>query len=532
MKLKIIATQAFIVSAMALALFGTAAGAAERTWVKAETAHFIVYSNNDVASTRVYAGKLEAFRKVASDFYGRLAQSEVVNDNRLVVYYFADHAEFSTIDPKIAETSFEPSLSCKDGEAAFWTSKELQGETTQAYQFFSENERVANDYDTRDMPAWLSSGLHSYLETADVKGDTVVLGAPTTDEFVYYVNEYMGQTQSLMTKNDRIPYAEIISGTYSNPKKTGPIRGQSWIVADYMLTAPTNLGKLYSYIDLYNSGTPSLEAWQKGTGIDPESFDAVTANYMSKGVPMVTYRFIPLTDDQITVTALPQTGESVPLLSAAVQTCPDAGRAPELIGDLEKAVAAAPEDSYARRELARAQVLIGDPAQALSYLTSEIAQHSDDYDAHYLMGRYWLSQAQSATGDARGQAYVHARVELASSYKLNPTSAPTLYYYAKAFADRPDYPSDNTLAAAEAAYDLKKDTDYEVYLAELYARRGMIDDMKATLPNTWPQGKSNYAVVTNQIYTAIDAGKPAADIASLFSGYRAHSYLPQNPSKK
>ena len=517
---------------MALVLYAAAAGAAERTWVKAETAHFIVYSNNDVASTRVYAGKLEAFRKVASDFYGRLAQSEVVNDNRLVVYYFADVQEFKQVEPTVGEGGFQPSRSCKDGEAAFWTSKQMDGDTAQTYQFMSENERVANDYDTRDMPAWLSAGLYSYLETADIKDDTIVLGAPTTDEFVYYLDYYGGETRSLMSKNDRIPYAEIISGNHSDPKKTGPIRGQSWIVADYMLTAPANLGKLYNYIDLFNNGMPSLEAWQKGTGIDPASFDAVTTNYMSKGVPMVTYKFLPLTDDQITVTALPQTGESVPLLSATVQICPDAGRAPGLIGNLEKAVSAAPEDSYTRRELARAQVLIGDPAEALPYLTAEIAQHPDDYDTHYLMGRYWLSQTQSATGDARDQAYVHARIELASSYKLNPTSAPTLYYYAKAFADRPDYPSDNTLAAAEAAYDLKKDSDYQVYLAELYARRGLFDDMKATIPDPRPQGKTNYDVVTTQIYAAVDAGRPKADIVALFSGYGLHIGAYQAPAKK
>ena len=502
--------------------------AAANTWIKAETEHFVIYSTNGESKTRDYASRLESFYKIADAFYGRLSQTQVADDNKAVFYYFGNVSAYRTVKPKIDTGAMIIDLSCRDGATHFWSADEGMGDdVSQEYQFESVTQILGNSYDAQDMPKWLSKGLYLYLLTAEIKDGTVILGAPSHYQFTYY-RGMLDEPVSLMGKNDRIPYAEVISGKYSNPQKTESLPGQSWIITHYMLTDPNNLLKLYDYIDKFNAGMPSLDAWQAATRIDPTVFDGVTLDYMTKGVPVVTYKFQPLPAADVTIAPLGSYAEDVPLLSAAAQTCPADGDGARIETRLQTAASAAPDDLYVQRELARAQVLFDtDPGKAVPWLQGRIAADAADHDAHYLLGRAFLRQAQ-AGGNAAG--YSKARGELGKAYTLNTTYAPGLYYYAKSFADTADYPNDNTLNAAEAAFDLVKDSDYRFYLAELYVRREMFDDAKSLLePFLNPASKANGAVVARMITDAIDAKKPKDQIVALFAQF---SEYPNEPYKK
>ncbi len=377
------------------------------SWIKAETTHFIIYSDNDEKSTRDYASRLEAFNTIATNFYRRLSDSEVSDTTKPVFYFFDDLSIFKAVRPKLTN-GFIISLSCRDGAANFWSNnKDINSDATQEYQFQSLNTLVASRYSS-GMPDWLSRGLNLYLLTADIKNDTVQLGAASPYQFSYQTDYVSDHRQSLMAKNDRIPYAEILSGKPSNLKKTGSIPGQSWIITHYMLTDPQNQAKLFTYIDLYNHGATSLEAWKKAVGLDPSFFDDLTVNYMAKGVPIVTYKFLPLAGDAVAITKLAAYNDSVPMLSAALNTCPDKNYQSEIEARLEKVAAVMPDDTFVQREAARAQVWYSDkPETALPYLQKQITENPKDYDAHYMLGRLLLRQAQ----------YAKARVELGTAYQ-------------------------------------------------------------------------------------------------------------------
>ncbi len=512
---------------VAMAAADLAQKSVDGSWQRAESAHFIVYSNNGEAKTRDYVSKLEAFNTVARSFYHRIAQSEITNTNKPVFYYFAKLDQANAVTP-VWKEGFSPDKSCRDGAENFWlgADDQIDDDQIEAFQFRGLNNSVFHDYDVDDMPKWLSSGLFFYLETANIKDDLIHLGKPSRYQFEYsddnlYMNGYP-EKRSLMGKNDRIPFAEIISGKYSNPKKTGSVPGQNWLVAHYMMTNSENLGKLYAYVDDYGAGMDSMAAWKKDVGIDPTFFDGLLTQYMTKGVGEVTYKVIPLKDGDVTFTLLKKSSEPVPLLSAGTQMCPTEAYAGTLLKRLKTAYDENPGDAYTQREYARAQVLLGNSAEAVPYLSAASAEKTADFDVHYLLGRAYLKQAQQGT-DAQAN-YRHARAELGSGYQLNPTYAPLLYYYAKSFADRPDYPNDNTVTAAQTAYDLVKDSDYVMYAAELYARRGMYDDMHETLESFSMYQASRYYVVSHQIYDAVDAHKPKDEIVAMFADFTDNPY--------
>lgn len=493
-----------------LALSGTPAQAGD--WLKLESQNTIVFSNTDETEARAYLNSLEAFNKLAHTYYRKLAPSEVSGD-KYVSYYFKRLDDYESFN-KAPDRQIILHTSCRDGYGALWTANaEINEQFGQLYQFVGLNNTISGFYDMREMPNWMGVGLHAFLASAEVKDSVITVGQPARGQYEVF-NPRNAGFLSLTTKNDRLPFADILSGKYSKPEKAIMAPAQSWVIMHYLLTSsPENAGKLYQFADDYNFGMDAQAAWKKDIGLDPTFFDTVVSNYKTNGVPALTYK---ITDvgAVVKVTPIAKSDADVPLLSASAQTCPAEKDATRILQQLARAVDKAPSDAYTARENARAQILLGQPENALAYVTTGLTAQPDDADLNYLAGRIYLARAEG--GQDKAANFAQARSYLGKSYKLKGTYAPTLYYYARAFADQPNYPSDNTLASAEAADALMNTIDYSLYLAELYARRGMFDDVvTVVVRHRTTAGGTNYDVAADKIEQAAKARKTSDVLAVL-----------------
>ncbi len=471
------------VCVFAAAIFGLAASICQAapaapTWYRAETRHFVIYSDADEESTRTYLAKLESFYVTASSLYVTVSDSAIDYKQKPVFLYIRTLADDYTIFPYLKMPSSTQGTSinlysqCVDGETNVYTDADFMSSYFDGdYRFLSPNLYLKRVYTSKGLPAWVSSGMYSYVLHADIQKDKIVVGNPSAWQTLD-----PGHGEKPVFLDQHVPFSEIIADNITSTKAHEALPAQYWLMMDYMLSTPELRQKLRQYVDLVTSGQPSSAAFKQAIGIEPAFFDQLIKDYNRHGFPVIEYKVAALDSKDLQLDKLPDYGVSVPLLSAAAQTCMGPQYAGAVLDGLQKAAATQPSDAYARRELARGQILLGHPLEAKAYIEAEGAKSANDYDFKYIEGRYYLALAEDGAGAERTANYQKARASLGTAYKLSETSGPVLYYYARAFEDQPDFPSANTVMAVRQANELLPGAGYENYLDGLLIKAGRIVD--------------------------------------------------------
>ena len=466
------------IAASVVALVASACQTAQANpaWYRAETKHFVVYSDASEASTREYLSKLESFYVTASSFYITVSDGVIDYKQKPVYLYIKtledDYAVFPQM--KVYSTSeggrFELNGSCTDGETNAYTDADfMTGNYGGDYRFLAPNLFLKRVYMSKGLPAWVSAGMYSYVLNADIQRDKIVVGNPS-----FWQTLDPAHTNTVEFLDHHVPFSEIIADNITSTKYRASLPAQYWLMMDYMLSTPENRHKLSRYAELVAGGRPSAAAFQEAIGIDPTFFDQLIKTYNKSGFPVIEYKVSALDPKEFQLDKLPDYGEPVPLLSAAAQACPGLQYTDEIIGRLQKVASARPDDRYVQRELARSQILLGQAANAKAYIEAESTGSATDYDFKYLEGRYYLALAEGGTGAERAANYQKARLSLGKAYQLSETSGPVLYYYARAFEEQPDFPNANTLTALRQADELMPDAGYKYYLNALLIKTGHI----------------------------------------------------------
>ncbi len=458
---------------LALGLSAGSAANAGSTFYRAETEHFIIYSDASQFSTREYIAQLESFYTVASNLYLSVSDGVITYNKKPTFIYVKDYESNYTIYPRMksgpgsTDVQFLLYSSCLDGETNAYTDAEfMQDYYDGDYRFVSANVFLRRVYMSRNLPSWVSMGLYSYVLNADIQKEKIVVGKPSwltlgqgKDEYIDFLKEY-------------VPFSQIIDDNITSSEHRASLPAQYWLMIDYLMSTPENQQKLSRYVELVSSGRPSKQAFEEAIGLKPEFFEQLIKQYKSKGFPVVEYRVSAPDPSKYQIEKLPDYSEPVPLLSAAAQACPGSPYTGSIIERLQKVAREMPDDRYVQRELARSQILLGQASNAKAYLDAESTSSAEDYDFKYLEGRYYLALAESGGPDAATN-FIKARNSLGKAYKLNPTSAPILYYYARASENRPDFPDANTIAAVRGAIELQPDT-YSAYLNALLIKAGQM----------------------------------------------------------
>ena len=499
-------------------------------WIKAESAHFIVYSDNKEFVVRDYIARMEAYDFAADKLFSEIGDSKLDTTAKLTFVYMAKAAEFRTVKPDIKTDSYNPVLSCFKYDPQLFAISDSDGtelldarfnSRDLSYMFRSQTDMKMHEYFSYTVPRWAWGGLQDYFMMTHIDGNKVLVGLPSP-ELMYEtdVHQEMGRpAPPLATPVSKIlPLRTIIEAETSDPASARLVRFERWVLINYFLTDVAHETKFLEYLTRVSNGDDNWTAFSGATGMSEADFEAIYTEYTHKGPPYLTYTMSIGAAGKTTVTRLAGVNNTGPLIAAALAVCPTTTYGRDLLRQAQGLLASAPDDEAVLRANIIGQLDFGDPAAAAPLVARLAATEPASDTPLYLQGRTYLAMANADDGAARSQDMAKARTALGKAYQINPASAPTLYYFAKAQADLPEYPDANAMNAVKLAQDYSG--DYGNYRAELLVRAGRYDDA-LEIVKTWPDemkaGDGKAAMTA--IVAGLKAKAPKDEILGQFAIY-------------
>ena len=164
-------------------------------------------------------------------------------------------------------------------------------------------------------------------------------------------------------------------------------------------------------------------------------------------------------------------------------------------------------------------MLFGELGEAETALTELQAARPDDFEANYLMGRVRYAQAERAEGAAKSERMDQARAFFITAYRIKKLDAANLYYLARSFGNKPDYPDANVLNAADSAHYLAPAVwEYAFYDFSVNLRNNRREKAAAALAplGNDPHNRAQAARVQKAL-EAIKAGKDTHEVMQSLS---------------
>ena len=504
---------AFVAAALLLA-----PGAHAENWLKAETAHFTIYSNTSNKQTRAYARKLEAFRTLTNMLLGA---SDNAPQTRFTLYMLAKDDQILQVRPNFAKQVGGVYFNCIEGTQAYSAVQSREGgdeDWNLVVLFHEYSHYVMFQHAHTYYPAWYVEGFAEYLSTADPDKGIITIGE-------------MSQGRTMTLAEDRwIPFTKVLDPDFgfagdksNNGWEIESFYAQSWLLAHYMLSDSQRTQALNAYFKRLRAGEAPVTAFETATGIKVNSLKSILQRYYQK-----TY-FLKVAvpdypDTQIGVTPIPDAEAGYLLDASLLTTCPEADQGKAILGRLQARLITQPSTDL-RLAVARGQILYGDAHAAETDLKTLVSGVPDSFDANYLLGRAYLQQAETKSGDTARALTDQAREAFVSAYRLKKLDAPNLYFLATSFSHEPGFPDENVMNAANGAHVLAPGV---MAYAGLAAFADLVNDQRdeavaALEPFVGdPHNRGQAERVKNTI-DAITAGKSTKEVMKIMNGAETKS---------
>jgi hypothetical protein len=506
-------------------------------WFKAESEHFIVYSDVDRKDVAELLGKLERFRYVLRSYLHQDTVTETPSP-KTEIYYLSHEQDIDIAHPSGPEYSIGLYQSCEDGTQAYAVHMYYDDKSTAPLEKRPENEGLSYVFEayarhylyqnTMDkQPTWFIDGFAHYFSTARFDGNEAIVGmAPAA--MARYLNLIGNMTTYSLDYKDILRQAET-NGHSVLPGAQGvkvEYQARSWLLVHYILSTPENRQKFVAYMKAFNEGADPVKAFQAAFGISAGGIDNVLWDYRRLHLEALKVMFKSLPEADINFETLPASAEKLLLWQSALEACPSQSYGPQVLSNIRSEANKFPGDPLAQRILSRAEATRGDPNAALPYLTRATADAPYDFDAVYLLGRAQLNLAMKSTGDARATALKAARQAFAKASTIDPKSATTAWYYYRTVVLESGKPDEDAQAAALIAWQQAPEIDtFALHAGLVYAYLGRKDDALqalATVANN-PRGRSLAAVAK----TWMDKIKAGASPDELLAAMRADYPAPE-----
>lgn len=413
------------------------ASAQDRRWARAETEHFIVYSNDFVSRTEEVARQLEYFHSLLE----RVTQlSDAADAPKLEVYVFASHRHMREVIPDLPQAIGGFYLASTDIIGSFGISNERIGLDSPEIIFHEYAHHFMFQHFNYGYPAWYVEGFAEYMQTAEVSARRLTWGRPSVMRGGQLANGGAWLSLGRVLRRENIDTLEDRSRYYA----------QSWLLTHYMLSVPENRPRLQDYLRRVAAGEAADTALYAAFG---ETEEAIQRRLRTYANGRVTYTELELgapLQAEVTVRRLSSAANALLPLVARLRldlsTVDDAA----LLAEIAEEAADHPEDAYAQRALAFAETKHGSTARAREILAPIIAADAADRDAHYITGLAWLRDARAGDAAAR----LEARRAFVRAFRLDDTHVPTLYRYVETFTDLNQPLSARDLDVLLRAHDL------------------------------------------------------------------------------
>ncbi|MFC7378750.1 tetratricopeptide repeat protein [Brevundimonas sp. GCM10030266] len=412
--------------------------AALADWRRAETAHFIVYSNGSERNLRDYSARLERFdallRHVTS------GPTHVEGLRKLPVYLVENGRELRVVQPDLPEgvDGFYRASSA-DIRAILIRGRRddlLLHEYTHHYM----SQTSPGSY-----PGWFREGYAEYFATAtvDARGRSTV-GLPDPGRLRTLQEQRWLPLDALLTAS---PMALEGRG------QRGAFYSQAWLLTHYLMSSPERQQRLAAYLLDLRGGADPVEAFLTRMDTTPESFARELRAYMDRGLRYAELT-MPALDPAVAVTAMPDSADDVMLIGLYIRERRPGSENPAVLAEARAAVARHPGDALALTVLANAEMTLGDPAAAEPILQQVLALEPANVEALLMAARLRIAAAEQAQDQEQMFAvYREAQALLRHGFAADPTDYRILAELAEIRRNGSDYPTENDLATWRLAVE-------------------------------------------------------------------------------
>jgi len=502
-------------AAASILVFG-APGARAADWIRADSDHFTLYSTLGERDTRSYVHKLEAFRALSNLLLGDNGGGAQV---RFVIYLIKQD-DMIKVRPSFSSHVGGVYFNCNEGTSAYAGENNtnidvFDSEDDSLITLFHEYSHYVMFQHARTYyPQWYVEGFAEFMSTADPGKGVISLG------------EASKMRTSTLAADRWIDFAHVIdpdfgfTGDKHNDQwEIASFYAQSWLLTHYMLSDTGRAKALNAYFDRLGKGEAPIAAWEAATGIPVRNLSGILQKYMDHmyflKVPVPDYP-----DNRITVAPVAPDHQSFLFDRSLLTTCPDPDQGKAILARLEALRPTVGKNLDFQLTLARAQLMYGKPADAEAIMNGVIDANTDSFEANYLMGRVYMKDAQAAANAKdRDDLIDAARGFFVSAYKINKLDAPNLYYLATSFSDKPGFPEQNTLNAANGAHALAPGVaEYAVFDAFANLSNGKRDEAAQLLqPMASNPHDHAHAERARKAIEAIKAGKSVHEVMALLN---------------
>lgn len=409
------------------------AGPAWAEWRRAESPHFIVYSDGREGALRDYVRRLELFDAALR----RVLPVQDGPIRKLPIYLVGGRQALAQINPyrgrnvagiytAAAEDIFAVAIRTVDEDI-------LRHEYVHHYMF----QNFAGAY-----PAWLVEGFAEYYAATEIDDETIVFGGYNRGRVTALARGGWIPIEALLTlRGDQVRAVDRY--TYY------PV---AWLMTHWFLGDETRSRQLQAYLDAVQSGTPSVEAMERATGLTLEQIRRELTRYFTGQVPIRT-----LTHDfpepEIVITQLPASADDLLLINQRLKTfTPEEDRA-ELVAEVRRRAERHGDDPLALLALGHAELHLGDAEAGAAVLERLLEREPDHVEALQLMATHFFRQARDRP-EERGPLTNRGRTYLARAYQADPENYYTLMLLGQSREGAAGYPTDNDLVTWQGAFDL------------------------------------------------------------------------------
>lgn len=488
------------------------------SWLRAETRHFVVYSNVGVTATRNYVEQLESFKHLAELILGADPKSAIASA-KFTLYLFDDQDLLKTVRP-----SFHPSvagvyLRCVEGAQAFaYRHRQndiggpdigleiLQHEYAHHLMF----SRMRRFY-----PSWYVEGFADYLSVAKLQRGAFIVGGNSE-----------GRSAQLAAPTPWIEFSvmldpkQFVAATQKQQINGLQYYAQSWVLTHYMLADSGRTQAFNAYFDRIGRGEDAISSFESQTGIPVAQLrNQVRAHWRKLPGLKVTVPNLPEAD--VAIERLPAERSEYILEAAALQTCPDEARGRELTKQLKAMRAKVGKDSRFRVELSRAELLFGDSKAARTELESLAQSGEWAFDVAYLLGRSYFGEAQR-NPEQRVALMAKASAQFLKAYQIDKRYPPNLYFLSKSL-DTEETPAKSVINAGTAAALLAPSVaEYAFHAAAVNLRSG---DRETAVRVMQPFANNPHdtaqATRISEVINAIQGGKDLPELMAMMPSAEA-----------
>jgi hypothetical protein len=454
-------------------------------WFKAESQHFVVYSDTSRDSVFQLLSNLERL-----DYLLRLYTSPYrkaqPRESKLTLYFHKQAgalAQFAGTPPRDAVGLYNSCSAGVQGAAvqmapmtALANAELTKAPVNDTLSFLFEG--YARHFLYRHTivraPYSFIEGFALYFANTRFSENRLLLGGtPVT------IGNYLDFIEDVRT-SDSLSNTDVLNDKDSDARNVGgeaaiklEFAARSWLLAHFMLSTDDNRTRLTRYLNLTYGGTPASAAFETAFGIKPAELDAALLRYRRTALGVVQLEVPSLPAAQIAYTDLPDSVSDYVMTAAALKACPSRALGEALLNNMTSRPGGTPNHPLARLALSRAQVDWGNPQDAIAGLNTLAGGDKDSGEASYLVGLAHLRLAQQQQGAAKAASLEAARRHLADAVRADPASAEAAYAQLRVELETGEGPSEAALAKADLAWKNGREVnEYARAAALMYAYSG------------------------------------------------------------